>query len=68
MPSSSLHDVIVDRLMDDRAEPWDVASEIREALLHALAIEDGTPDRDRDPIRVAQLRAIANRIDPWRIT
>ena len=67
MPSSSLHDAIVDRLMDDRAQPWDVATDIREAFLHALSIEDGS-GRDRDPIRVAQLRAIANRIDPGRIT
>jgi len=40
---------------------------VREAFLHALSIEDGA-GRDRDPIRVAQLRAIANRIDPGRIT
>ncbi len=66
MPSS-LHDAIVDRLMDDRSEPWDVATEIREAFLHALSIEDGS-GRDRDPTRCAEMRAIANRIDPRRIT
>jgi len=65
--TSSLHDAIVDRLTDDRAEPWDVATEIRDAFLHALNIEDGS-GRDRDPIRVAELRAISNRIDPRRIT
>ena len=67
MPSSSLHDAIVDRLMDDRAQPWDVATEVREAFLHALSIEDGS-GRDRDQQRCAEMRAIANRIDPGRIT
>lgn len=64
MPSS-LHDAIVDRLMDDRSEPLDVAGEIAEAFRHAAAIEDGS-GRYRDAGRATKMRALANRIDPER--
>ena len=65
MASSSLHDAIVDRLMDDRAEPVDVASEIAGAFTHAASIEDGS-GRDRDAVRAATLRQLADLIDPRR--
>ena len=64
MPSS-LHDVIVDRLMDDRAEPRDVAGEIAEAFRHAASIEDGS-GQDRDAARAATMRTLADLIDPRR--
>lgn len=65
MPSSSLHDAIVDRLMDDRAEPLDVAAEIAEAFRHAAAIEDGS-GRDRNPDRARTMRHLSDLIDSRR--
>ena len=66
MPSSSLHDAIVDRLMDDRAEPLDLAVEIAEAFRHAAAIEDGS-GRDRDARRAKVMRDLANSIEPQSV-
>lgn len=51
--------------MGDRAQPWDVASEIAGAFYHAASIEDGS-GRDRDAARSATLRQLADLIDPRR--